>query len=187
MQVLDKYTFKRVIRDYYPKVVGFVSLLHSKADSEDIAQEVFAYLWDKRLTLTFSDERFLFAWLIRVAKSKSYDVFRKKSRNGIIDSLDELELAFAELSDEDFFEDLGRKDLYSRIISYLGELPEKRKEVFELSYVSGLSAKEISEVLNMPIRTVENHLYQTLKFLKERVKADKILIFPILFLISLFS
>ncbi|MGN1226785.1 MAG: RNA polymerase sigma factor [Candidatus Cryptobacteroides sp.] len=78
MQVLDKYTFERVIQDYYPKVVGFVSLLHSKADSEDIAQEVFAYLWDKRLTLTFNDERFLFAWLIRVAKSKSFDVFRKK-------------------------------------------------------------------------------------------------------------
>lgn len=187
MQVLDTNTFENTIRVYYPRVVGFVSLLHTKSDAEDIAQEVFAYLWKKRFSLSFPDERSLFSWLIRVAKSKSFDVFRKKSRNREVDSLDNIELAFAELCDEDFFETIGRKDLYNRILSYLDELPKSRREVFELAYVSELSAKEISELLNMPIRTVENHLYQSLKFLKEKAKTDKLLVLPILFLIIVLS
>ena len=49
------------------------------------------------------------------------------------------------------------------------ELPEDRRSVFRLSYINNLSAKEISELMNMPVRTVENHLYQALRFLRDRI------------------
>ena len=54
-------------------------------------------------------------------------------------------------------------------MSRADELPEDRRSVFRRSYINNLSAKEISELMNMPVRTVENHLYQALKFLRERM------------------
>ena len=44
------------------------------------------------------------------------------------------------------------------------------RDVFRLYYVNNFSAKEISELLNMPLRTVENHIYQALRYLRGKLE-----------------
>ena len=61
------------------------------------------------------------------------------------------------------------------------ELPEDRRSVFRLSYINNLSAKEISELMNMPVRTVENHLYQALRFLRDRIGPAGFVLLVLLF------
>ena len=77
MFIVDENTFDTLIREYYPRVVGYISLLHSRVDAEDISQDVFAILWEKRHSLNFNDESHLNAWLLRVAKTKSIDRLRR--------------------------------------------------------------------------------------------------------------
>ena len=61
----------------------------------------------------------------------------------------------------------------------LNRLPERRREVFEMSRFDGLSNKEIAEKLQMPIRTVEDHIYKTLLELRKLLMFVIILrIFP---------
>ena len=48
----------------------------------------------------------------------------------------------------------------------LEHLPAQRREVFILTYIKGLTAKEVAEQTQMPQRTVESHLYLALRFLK---------------------
>lgn len=172
MGYVNTESFERIIKAYYPKIVGFASLLHSRQDAEDIAQEVFISLWNKRSSLDFPDDAHLNAYLMKAARNRSIDKLRRKASGFQTESLSYIkkqELEWFEGSCEDLFERIGRKDLYEKIMNLADELPEDRRSVFRLSYINNLSAKEISELMNMPVRTVENHLYQALRFLRERM------------------
>ena len=57
-------------------------------------------------------------------------------------------------------------------------LPPRRKQVFEMSRIEGLSHKEIAEKLQIPVRTVEDHIYKTLT---ELHKVLMFVILPVLF------
>ena len=50
------------------------------------------------------------------------------------------------------------------------KLPEKCREVFILSRMEGYSNQEISESLEISIRTVENQVYRAIKILKKNLK-----------------
>ena len=63
------------------------------------------------------------------------------------------------------------------------KLPDKRKLVFKLSRYDGLSNKEIAGQLHLSKRTIENHIQQALKSLREQL--GKELLFAILFYLLL--
>ena len=48
----------------------------------------------------------------------------------------------------------------------LSQLPDRRRRVFEMSRFEGLSHKEIADKLQIPLRTVEDHIYKTLTELR---------------------
>ncbi|MDE6131313.1 MAG: sigma-70 family RNA polymerase sigma factor, partial [Muribaculaceae bacterium] len=52
----------------------------------------------------------------------------------------------------------------------LTDLPEKCREVFVLSYINGLSSKEIAHAMNISVRTVEAHVYKALRLMRARLK-----------------
>ena len=180
MSKLSTESFDRIIKAYYPKIGGFASLLHSRQDAEDIAQDVFSTLWNKRDSLDFQDDSHLNAWLMKVAKSRSIDRLRRKASGFQLESLSYIqrqELEWIEGNCEELFERIGRKDLFEKVLTLADELPETRRGVFRLSYVNNFSAKEIAELLSIPQRTVENHLYQSLKFLRNKINpADFVLL-----------
>ena len=173
MGYLSTESFDRIIKAYYPKIVGFASLLHSRQDAEDIAQDVFSTLWNKRGSLDFPDEGHLNAYLMKLTRNRSIDKLRRKASAFQIESLSyvqKTELEWFEHNCEDLFTTVGRKDLYQRIIEVADQLPQDRRDVFRLYYVNNFSAKEISELLNMPLRTVENHIYQALRYLRGKLE-----------------
>ncbi|ULT40912.1 LuxR C-terminal-related transcriptional regulator [Niabella defluvii] len=48
----------------------------------------------------------------------------------------------------------------------IGQLPEKRKQIFMLSRYSNLSHKQIADQLSISSKTVENHIALALKYIK---------------------
>ena len=181
MLVIDENTFDTLIREYYPRIVGYVSLIHSRVDAEDIAQDVFASLWEKRHSLQFSDESYINAYLLKVSKSKSIDKLRRKKVSSSVKSLDALtniEVDYLMTHGDELFERLGRKDEFERILELSNGLSDVRKKVFQLSYLNGMPSKDISILLDLPLRTVENHLYQSLRYLRHKISPlDYIILF----------
>lgn len=64
--------------------------------------------------------------------------------------------------------------MLERALAFIEELPDKRREVFRLSFLHDMSNAEIAELLGMPRRTVEGHLYLALKFLRNRISTEEL-------------
>jgi RNA polymerase sigma-70 factor (ECF subfamily) len=62
----------------------------------------------------------------------------------------------------------------------LERLPEKCREIFELSRFEGLKNREIAEKLNISVKTVENQMTKALRILKDELKdyLPFLLLFP---------
>ena len=64
---------------------------------------------------------------------------------------------------------VDKKDFYKHLDFLMKQMPTKRKEIFFMAYLEGIKAKEIAKQFQMPIRTVESHLYLAVKFLKKNM------------------
>ena len=62
--------------------------------------------------------------------------------------------------------------LYRRLDEAIAGMPEQMREVFLLSRFSGKTSAEIAEQLNLSVRTVENHIYRGMKYLREELQGD---------------
>ena len=60
----------------------------------------------------------------------------------------------------------------AHVMAKINELPEKRREIFLLSYMEGLKAAEIAERLNLSTRTVENQLLNLPPLLEKQIWID---------------
>jgi len=147
---VDEAEFRKVFDRYYPRMLAFLrSFLQSDDDAEDVAQNVFVKLWMKRDVLL--DREYLDIYL-----------FRMKVRKRHV-GLEDIDLP-DELDPGQEFDSRKRLDTIFKAVS---EMPEKRREVFILSRLHGMSHKEIAEKLNVSAKTVENHINFALRELRK--------------------
>ena len=67
----------------------------------------------------------------------------------------------------------------------VAQLPEQQQKIFKMNKEDGLTSDEIAEQLNLSKRTVENHLYRAVSFLKDHFKNDSM--FSLLFFYLFFG
>ena len=137
------------------------SMVEQKA-AEDIVQDVFLYVWENREKLYVSDG--FHSYLFQSAYTRCLDYFKKNL------SIEKYHSHTYEKYLEDYQNLLKGDDSVIEELSVkyelLEHLPAQRREVFILTYIKGLTAKEVAEQTQMPQRTVESHLYLALRFLK---------------------
>ena len=153
-----------IFKKYWqPLFISAFNLLKDKGACEDIIQDIFIKVWDRRyeIEIRTSLKSYLFA-------SMRYEVFRQiKLGNARVDLFECLDQVFKDLSPH---EDLVHKELLAKVDSVIGSLPDKCREVYRLSREEQLSHKEISERLNISPKTVETHITKALKHLRISIK-----------------
>lgn len=171
-------SFQKLYSAYAPKLFAFSrKYLNSQEDAEEIVQEVFMRIWEKRGNI---DENQSFSsYVIQAAKHRIFNGFRKKiNEQAYLDFL-----IYADNSSSNFTElDVEYHEVKVKAESAIESMPPKRQEIFRLSRESGLKNKEIAEKLQISIKTVENQMGQALKYLREELSEYTKLIF--LFLLS---
>ncbi|WP_342328704.1 RNA polymerase sigma-70 factor [Pedobacter sp. FW305-3-2-15-E-R2A2] len=135
-----------------------------KEEAEDIVQEVFIYLWDKRTTIILRSS--ISSYLYSAVRYKFFNLLdHKKVRKDYTSSfqnfLDEGEYITDNYIREKEFSQLIEKEILA--------LPDKMREVFELSRKQNLSRKEIAEKLNISEKTVKNQISNALKILRGKL------------------
>lgn len=156
--------FLEIYRAFYGKVFTFVlSLVKSKANAQDITQNIFMKLWKNRKKLEHikSMDDYLFI----LSKNACMDYFRKASRKKEIstDVFDEFLLSRIVSSSEKRIDALSDIEELRHVIE---SLPSKRRDIFIMSRFDGLSNDEIASILGVSKKTVENQISLATKKIK---------------------
>jgi RNA polymerase sigma-70 factor (ECF subfamily) len=157
----DYESFNKLFDKYYVYLCKIVfTILEDKSGSEDVVQELFIKIWNNRKMLSgeIVNQR---DYLIAAAKNAALNHLRSvKNRKRIVDSLD----VDNESVDSCLLED---KELQILLNQCIDKLPQRCKEVFELSRFEELKQKDISEKLGTSIKTIKNQIWKALSFLKQ--------------------
>lgn len=160
-------------------MLGYCGLfIHDQAQANDLVQECFVKLWEKRSTIkiTQSVESLLFVML----RNRCLNYLRdQKLHQGEknINQLEENELQHLYQLD---FTGKEEKSLEEKLVEAIREsvekLPEKRKLVFVKAKIEGKRNREVAEELGISIKAVEKHLHQA----KEQISQEMLIKFPML-------
>ena len=162
-----KNSFQKLFFQFHDQLFRFVVYRVQDTDiAEDITQETFLRVWEKRESL--QPEKSFFSLLARISTNLCYDHFRyNEVRLRNRDRIPEYGK-----SHFDNPEEIVQAQAIEKIIRKLvnEKLPEKCRIIFILSRIEGLSNQEISLKLGLSIRTVENQIYRALKILKKHMQ-----------------
>jgi len=152
-----------------------LKMLHDREEAKDVVQEVFIQLWNKAAYLDISSS--LSAYLFCSTRNKVLNLIRdKKTRSGYID----LFSLYIEEHHNDTLEYIQEKELLQAIEAVIQSLPEKMREVFELSRKEHLSHKEIAQKLGISDKTVKRQVSNALHILRSELNRPETLILAIL-------
>ncbi|MBK8505607.1 MAG: RNA polymerase sigma-70 factor [Saprospiraceae bacterium] len=153
-------------------------IVRQKELSEDLAQEVFLKIWRKKSDLQINQS--LEGYLATMAYHEALAHLRKKTPE-----LYQIESELQEnvLSTNAHLE-IEAQDLQDRIERAINELPPRCRSVFVLSRYEGKSYKEIAELMEISIKTVENQMIKALSSLRITFK-DLLAIMILLIIILL--
>ncbi len=161
--------FNRIFYTYSSKLYHFAyGYLKSKEDAEEMVQEIFSKIWDKRADI--KEEYEFRSYLFSIAFNYIKKHFRSKA---LINKYTEFATANLPQS-EQIQEDVNYASLKLRVDQLVNQMPEKRKTVFFKSRFEGKNSKEIAEEMNISPSTVENHLNQALRFLRQHLKDENL-------------
>jgi len=157
--------FEAVFKLYYQELCRLAySILKDRGPSEEIVQDVFLKVWDKRNKLEVKTS----------LKSYLYSSVRNSCFNYIKHL--KIEREYADKQENNFYsfdateDKVAGNELNHAINKALEELPEKRREVFELSRFEGMKYNEIAAHLNISVKTVEAQMGHALAFLRGRLR-----------------
>lgn len=133
--------------------------LRDREDSLDICQTVFLWLWENRRKVNINTS--VRGYLYSSVKYKIANFIRSgKIRNSFFDEMQRVDV-------ESFSQnELEVKELKNLIGQLINDLPQKCKEVFQLSRNENLTHKQIADKLGISEKTVDDHILRAIKKLR---------------------
>lgn len=159
---------EELIAEYGKDILSFcVHLTGSKAEGEELYQEVFVCAMDK-LSLIRTDQNPK-SYLLGMAWRLWTGGRRKLARRSRLVPLSAYEASAEDVtaSMEDSYEERENKLIVQKAVH---ELPELYRLVILLFYMEELSLSEISEMLGVPKGTVASRLHKAKELLRERLE-----------------
>lgn len=142
------------------------SILKDQDAAEDVVQQLFIKLWEKRATIGTIDN--IRSYLFRSTFNMSLNE-QKKMQRMYKSEEDIVKQGFFQ-SGDDASSLLVSHEVQDRINRAMLVLPEKCREVFHLSRNEQLSYKEIADEMNISAKTVENQMGKALRIMREELK-----------------
>jgi RNA polymerase sigma-70 factor (ECF subfamily) len=164
----DHVAFNQLFHKYAPMLYAFVaSILKDETESEEVVQDVFLKIWEKRKELQpgLSFKSYLF--------TIAYNATKKVYRQKLLDNKYKQEAAI--VMGQDSSSDLSvleYRNLLDYVDTIINRLPPARREIFIMSKKDGLKNEEIANILNISEQTVKNQLVAARKFLIAQSKKD---------------
>lgn len=165
--------FSEIVDRYKDRIFNItVRFTNGHCDSQDLAQEIFLLVY--RNLASFRGQSSFSTWLYRLSVNRCLDWCRKNKQNQthVLHPICKKEFR------EDFISQIPteldtpekillKKEQDRNLHQAIALLPEKYKAVVIMYHFQELSYKEMGDILHLPVRTVETHLYRAKQRLKE--------------------
>lgn len=179
-------SFEHIYLSYFSKMKHFArEYVVSEEDAENIVQDVFMELWEKKEILSMHTN--LIAFLFTAIKHRCLNHLRHTTI--VQETASQLQQEYAitlkmnldslEAFDQEVFSEQNIEQIISRA---LDTLSDRCREIFIMSKIDGKKQKEIAAELNISVNTVETQMGIAYKKLRTELKDHLPLL---LFLLSL--
>ena len=167
----DERAFASLYDKYSSILFGLLlRILHSRAEAEDVLQEVFLQVWQQAHSFDAARGR-AFTWLVTLARSRAIDRLRSldsRERAALRSAVD----APPQGERVEGADDAALRSERAEVVrDALAELSEEQRQVLLLAYLEGMSQSEIAAAKGQPLGTVKTRTRAGLKRLSELLRA----------------
>lgn len=171
-QAGDQAAFEGLVRRFYERIHRWaLARTGDPDDADDVTQAVLVKLhrhlggYDRRSRFT--------TWLYQVTRTAAADLHRKRQRRQrlALKARRERE-AVAAPDPRREGRSLDERRAAEVVMTFLGELSDRQREVFDLCDLQGYAPSEVGEMLGMEPVTVRSHLFRARKIIRRRILED---------------
>lgn len=162
--------FQSIVYNYSdPLLIFSMGFVRKREIAEEIVSDAFVALWNQRSRI--AEIRDLKSYLYILVRNGSISYLRKASGRKEI-SLENLR-DFYTLPLTSPENDEISEDILEQINKAIEQLPPKCKMVFTLAKVQGVKYKEISTILDISVKTINNHIANALVHISQSLNGNK--------------
>ncbi len=165
----DDLAFEELYTSYKEPATRFCnSILKDIEESENIVQEVFIKIWNRKSLI--NPELNFTSYLFTIIKNRVFDYMKEVKKNELLrekfwDNIVDYKTEDAELKEERFI----------KVKEAVDNLSVKRREIIKLNYDEGKSYEEIANQLNISKNTVKNQLVKAKQVIRRQLKIASML------------
>lgn len=160
----DKSAFAECFNETYSMYINFsYRYVRSKECAADIVQDAFVILWKERASLEAN----------KSLKNYMFTIVRNCSLNHIRDErMDYLPGNEMTIPDHQHVPEYDQfwNSVLEELPGWIEVLPQRQREIFEMSRYEGLTHKEIAEILDISPQTVNTHINRALSKIRHRLE-----------------
>jgi len=159
----DKEAFNHIFNMFYKRVCFFAAGIVSEDAAEDLVQDTFVKLWERRVS--FDSLTSIKAFLYLTTKNSCINTYKhqkvvEKFENYQAENIDESNIIYR----------LIEAEVLEEVQQAVQQLPQSYRKVIYLSYFEGLSNQDTADYLNVSINTVKTQKVRSLRILREILK-----------------
>ncbi len=162
----DLKVFESVFKENYSSMVRAARrILIDIEPSEEVIQDLFVKLWEKRDSLIIKTS--LPAYLHKAVTNHAINYWKFQRKT--VRFQDYIGFEVEELQSDAADGSILHNDLDKKVNSLMKSMPEKRRKIFEMSRFEGMKNHQIAQQLDVSLKTVEYHMAAALDFLRTKL------------------
>ena len=164
--VCEEYNYNVIFKKHSKDVFNFLMFNYGhKQFAEDAVQDSFITLWKNCSKVPLEKAK---SYLYTVAKNRIIDLFRsentaKKHAQNQVTTIEKETPSFI----------LEEKEFHAELNTVLAKMPEKYRVPFLLNRIEKKKYKEIAEMLDTTVKSIEKRIYNALEFLQNELQIHK--------------
>jgi len=169
----DEETYIALFVEYYISLCSYSRRYVGRKDvAEEIVSDTFMKIWENRRTITINTS--VKAYLFKAVCNNSLNYLRKLKKEEILDDYyleaSSENISFATIAEDIEEQSLIMDNMSSRIEEAVSQLPEQQQKAFRLKRFDGKKTKEVAEIMNLSVKTIEMHLSKATLNLRRNLK-----------------
>ena len=165
----DQQAFKMLYNHFYKRLYHFaLSMVKIKESAEEIIEDVFIRIWQQGANLP--EIRNLKVYLYTAAKNTSLNYLSKRANESITEPFDHIHIEFSESASPEQL--MITAEMFNKIRLSVETLPPRCKMIFKLIREDGLKYKEVSQILNISVNTIDAQMAIAVSRIAAALSAD---------------